>query len=69
MLSFYAMGFSFGAMDAESRTDLTNAKMIGRTCQLQDSGKGGNARWVVGKVMRGGNGRFRAEVAGDLPVG
>lgn len=30
---------------------------------------GGNARWAVGKVTRGGNGRFRAEVAGDLPVG
>ena len=31
--------------------------------------KGGNARWAVGKVMRGGNGRFRAEVAGDPPAG
>lgn len=26
--------------------------------------KEGNARWTVGKVMRDGNGRFHAEVAG-----
>ena len=40
-------------------------------CKLQsiEGPKGGNARWGRGKVMRGGNGRFRAEVAGDPSVG
>ena len=47
--------------------------MRGRTGKLQRTvakdPKGGNARWAVGKVMRGGNGRFRAEVAADRPLG
>lgn len=45
--------------------------MIGQIGKLSRVANGSNARWAVGKVMRGGNGRFRAEaeVTGDVPVG
>ena len=60
-------------MDADKPGKLSRVGMRGRTGKLQGKvakdPKGGNARWAVGKVMRGGNGRFRAEVAADRPLG